>query len=462
MTKVEQAAFPTTSRLFGTNGIRGVVGEDINVDLAYRVGSSIATLFKGHPILLGRDGRVSGRMIIEAVASGLLAQGNDVQDHDLITTPALQYLVRISNGGAGVIVTASHNPPEYNGFKVIDTDGVEIPREKEAVVEDMVQKNHWTLSSQPGRRIKQDRIDIYLDAISRHLEGLDPDLFKRLTVVVDVGNGVSALTTPVLLQRLSCRVVVINGNIDGTFPGRQSEPRPENLNTLSKAVLQENADLGIAHDGDGDRAIFVDETGAIHWGDRSFALVEDMILSEKPGSRVVTPLNSSMAVKEIADKRNGHLILTKVGSIYVSRTMLKENAILGGEENGGIFYAPHHPVRDGTMAAALILKAMLTNGQSLSKIMSKLPSYHMSKEKVLCGSSGECERAMRRLSEKIKDKVSSTMDGIKVEVDGRGWVLIRPSGTEPLIRIYAEGKTESDVKGLIGKYKPLVVESLNG
>jgi len=461
MTNVEEATSPTSIRLFGTNGIRGVVGKEVNVDLAYRVGSSVATLFKGHPVLLGRDGRVSGRMIIEAAASGILAQGNDVLDHDIITTPALQYLVRISNGAAGIIVTASHNPPEYNGFKVIDTDGVEIPREKEAVVEDMVQKNHWTLSSQPGRRIKQDRIGIYLDAILRHLEAFDPNLFKRLTVIVDVGNGVSSLTTPVLLQRLGCRVVVINGNIDGSFPGRHSEPRPENLNTLSKAVLQENADLGIAHDGDGDRAIFVDETGAIHWGDRSFAVVEDMILTEKPDSRIVTPLNSSMAVKEIADKRNGHLILTKVGSIYVSRTMLRENAILGGEENGGIFYAPHHPVRDGTMAAALILKAMLTNGQSLSKIMSRLPMYHMSKEKVVCRNSGECERAMWRLSEKLKEETSSTMDGIKVEVDGRGWVLIRPSGTEPLIRIYAEGKTESDVKAIIAKYKPMVVESLS-
>jgi phosphomannomutase/phosphoglucomutase len=461
MAKVEQATSPPTSRLFGTNGIRGVVGEEINIDLAYRVGSSVATLFTGHPILVGRDGRVSGRMIIEAVASGILAQGNDVQDHDLITTPALQYLVRISDGGAGVIVTASHNPPEYNGFKVIDTDGVEIPRDKEALVEDMVQRNHWTLSSQPGRRMKQERIGIYLDTVSKHLEGLGPELFKRLTVVVDVGNGVSALTTPVLLRRLGCRVVVINGNIDGNFPGRPPEPRPENLVALSRAVLHEHADLGIAHDGDGDRAIFVDETGTVHWGDRSFALVEDMILSEKPGSKIVTPLNSSMAVKEIADKRNGHLILTKVGSIYVSRTMLKENAILGGEENGGIFYAPHHSVRDGTMAAALILRAIVKNDQLLSKIMSKLPSYHMSKEKVLCRNSRECERAMRQLSEKLKNEVSSTMDGIKVEVDGRGWVLIRPSGTEPLIRIYAEGKTESDVKAIISKYKPLVVDSLS-
>src|SRR3989475_10423587 len=233
MTNIEQATSPATIRLFGTNGIRGVVGKELNVDLAYRVGSSVATLFKRHPVLLGRDGRVSGRMIIEAAAAGILAQGNDVLDHDIITTPALQYLVRISNGGAGVIVTASHNPPEYNGFKVIDTDGVEIPREKEAVVEDMVQKNHWTLSSQPGRRIKQDRIGIYLDAISRHLEGLDPELFKQLTVVGDVGKEVPSLTTPVLLQGLGCRVVVINGNIDGPVPGGQPEPRPEHIPPLS-------------------------------------------------------------------------------------------------------------------------------------------------------------------------------------------------------------------------------------
>ena len=460
MTRLEQGSTQTTNRLFGTNGIRGVVGEDLNVDLAYRVGSGVATLFKGRPILVGRDGRASGRMITEAVVSGILAQGNDVQDHDVITTPALQYLVKISKAGAGLIVTASHNPPEYNGFKVIDTDGVEIPREKEAFVEDAIQRNHWTLSNQPGRRIKQERIRIYLDSVAKHLEGLDHELFRRLTVVVDVGNGVSALTTPTLLQSLGCKVVVINGNIDGSFPGRLSEPRPENLTALSRAVLHEKADLGIAHDGDGDRAIFVDETGAVHWGDRSFAVVEDMVLSENPGSKIVTPLNSSMAVKEIADKRNGRLILTKVGSIYVSRTMLKENAILGGEENGGIFYAPHHPVRDGTMAAALILKAILTNGPSLSEMMSRLPSYHMSKEKVTCKNSNECERAMRRLSEKLKDRISSTMDGIKVDENGRGWVLIRPSGTEPLIRIYAEGKTESDVNAIVGKYKPLVVESL--
>src|SRR3989442_14446254 len=232
MTKVEQATSPTISRLFGTNGIRGVVGKEVNVDLAYRVGSSVATLFKGHPILLGRDGRVSGRMILEGVASGILAQGNDVQDYDMITTPALQYLVRISTGGAGVIVTASHNPPEYNGFKVIDTDGVEIPREKETAVEDMVQKSHWTLSTQPGRRIKQDRIGIYLDAILRHLEGFGPDLFKRLTVIVDVGNGVSSLTRPGLLERRGCRVVVIDGNMDGKFQGGHAEPRTERLVVL--------------------------------------------------------------------------------------------------------------------------------------------------------------------------------------------------------------------------------------
>ncbi|HZD13386.1 MAG TPA: hypothetical protein VE177_07710, partial [Candidatus Binatus sp.] len=237
-TVVQQAS----NRLFGTNGIRGIVGEEINVDLAYKIGSGVAVLFKGRPVHLGRDGRVSGRMMLEAVASGLLAQGVDVLDHDLITTPGLQYLVKISGSeSGGVIVTASHNPPDYNGFKVIDADGIEIPREKEEFIEQLVQRNHWTLTTQPGRRSRINRIDTYLDAIKKHLDDTNSDKFKRLTIVVDVGNGVSALTTPLLLQRLGCKVVLINGNIDGNFPGRLSEPRPDNLVALSQAVVHEKA-----------------------------------------------------------------------------------------------------------------------------------------------------------------------------------------------------------------------------
>ncbi len=461
MKNLAEAATQRAPRLFGTNGIRGTVGPEVNVNLAYRVGGSVAILFKGRKILLGRDGRTSSIMLAEAVASGVMGQGNEVEDHNTITTPALEYHVKTSTGGAGIMVTASHNPPEYNGFKIIDTDGVEIPREKEEAVEDLVHRNQWTLAEKAGSRTTKDRLDFYLDRIMGHLEGLNQSNLSRLTVVIDIGNGVSALTTPVLLQRLGCRVVTMNGNIDGAFPGRSSEPRPENLGALSKAVLLENADLGIAHDGDGDRAIFVDETGLVQWGDRTFALIENMILKANPGAKVVTPLNSSMAIREIAETQHGQLIQTKVGSIYVSRTMLRENALLGGEENGGIFYMPHHPVRDGTMAAALVLKAMATEDEPLSKMISRLPTYHMGKEKVLFKSGVDRDRAMLQLTERLRSVTASTMDGVKIDVDGRGWVLIRASGTEPLIRIYVEGRTDVDVSQLLSEYKPIVVESAN-
>src|SRR5713101_1437085 len=157
-------------RLFGTNGIRGVVGNEINVDFSYKVGSSAGILFKPGPVAVGKDGRTSGMMLCEGVVAGLLSQGCDVTDYGLITTPALQFLVKEEKAAGGLMVTASHNPPEYNGFKVIDSDGVEIPREKEVFIEDAVQRNHWTLSNQPGRRMRQERIRIYLDSAAKHLD----------------------------------------------------------------------------------------------------------------------------------------------------------------------------------------------------------------------------------------------------------------------------------------------------
>src|SRR5215470_4213208 len=173
MAEVESTTNEKPARLFGTNGIRGVVGRDINVDFAYRVGSGTAVLFKDRKILVGRDGRTSGRMLAEAAVSGILAQGNSVEDHGIITTPALQYQVKVSNGAGGVMVTASHNPPEYNGFKIIDTDGIEVPREKEAIIEGFVHRNQWTLSSQPGDRVEKNRLDNYLDQVLRHLGSVD-------------------------------------------------------------------------------------------------------------------------------------------------------------------------------------------------------------------------------------------------------------------------------------------------
>jgi phosphomannomutase / phosphoglucomutase len=446
-------------RLFGTNGIRGVVGESITSEFAYGIGSSLALLFKKQRILVGRDGRTSSQMLAEGTIAGILAQGNDVEDCGKITTPGLQFLAKI-NAAPGVVITASHNPPEYNGFKVVDSDGIEVPREKEEEIENLVVKDSWRAGKRSGRREQRALpLEPYLASVKRHVR--KQRLTNSLKVVVDTGNGVASLTTPVLLRSIGCMVVTINDNIDGRFPGRTSEPRPENLGSLSELVRFEKAAFGVAHDGDGDRAVFVDETGFVHSGDKSLTLIEDEILKKNPGSRVVTPVNSSMSVTEVARKRKGKVILTKVGSIFVARTMVREKAILGGEENGGIFYAPHQPVRDGTMATVLILNSILENRIPLSKLMARLPNFYMHKEKRSCADEKK-NGVMKRIQQKLGNRVTSTIDGVRVDIKDRGWFLVRPSGTEPLIRIYVEGKTQNDLKQLLDEFKPIFDETIQG
>ena len=448
----------TAPRLFGTNGIRGVAITTIDSDFACNIGSSVASLFERSTVLIGRDGRSSSPMLSEGVIAGILAHGNDVFDCGLITTPGLQFLVRISGGKAGLMVTASHNPPEYNGFKVVDTDGVEVARDKEVKIEQSFAKRLKPLGKKTGQTIYPPAaLEPYLTSLRTHIS--EKKAVDGPTVVVDAGNGVAALTTPELLRRIGCRVVTINDNIDGTFPGRLSEPRPENLGPLAATVREEKAALGVAHDGDGDRAIFVDEKGNIHSGDKSLTLIEDEVLRKNRLSKVVTPVNTSMSVAEVAKKRHGKLILTPVGSINVARTMIRERAILGGEENGGIFYAPHQPVRDGAMATVLILNSILDNKLPLSQLMGRLPSYFMAKEKRACPDKKKSE-AMRKLRRKLGKLVTNTMDGVRVDLKNRGWFLVRASGTEPLIRIYVEGKTEADVKRLMNEYMPLFDQTI--
>jgi len=447
----------TAPQLFGTNGIRGVVGESINSEFAYGIGSSVASLFKKERILVGRDGRTSSQMLAEGAVAGILAQGNSVEDCGIITTPGLQFLAKIS-ASPGLVITASHNPPEYNGFKVVDSDGIEILREKEEKIERLVVKDSWKFNNIPGQREQRTLpLEPYLESVGTHVgRGKLPNSLK---VVVDTGNGVSSLTTPALLRSIGCRVITINDNIDGRFPGRTSEPRPENLGPLSELVRFEKAAFGVAHDGDGDRAVFVDETGVVHSGDNSLTLIADEVLKKNPGGKVVTPVNSSMSVTEVARKRKGRVILTKVGSIQVARTMVREKAILGGEENGGIFYAPHQPVRDGTMATVLILNSILENRMPLSKLMARLPRFFMAKEKRKCPDEQKND-AMRRIRHRLGERVTSTIDGVRVDIKGRGWFLVRPSGTEPLIRIYLEGKTENDLRQLLDEFKPLFDETI--
>jgi len=446
-------------RLFGTNGIRGVVNIDLTPEVVTKIGSAIGTFFQRKRIVVGYDGRTSSPIFMRAIISGLTSTGCDVYEAGMAPTPAIQYAIKHYKMDGGVIITASHNPPEYNGVKVSADDGIELPREQEIEIENIffdnkIKRVQW---SEIGK-VNQlpDVLNLYNKAIESHVD-ITAIERKYFHVVVDPGNGVGALTAPYMLRDLKCKVTTINANVDGTFPSRHPEPRHENLGELALTVKAVGADVGVAYDGDADRAIFVDEKGEIHWGDRAFALIERHFLEKNRGETVVTPVSSSQLIKDIADEYGGRVVWTRVGSVIVSHTMKQVEAKLGGEENGGVFYAPHQSVRDGTMTTALILDIMAKSNKKLSQLLAELPLYHIEKDKIECPNELK-EKVLQQLLRQVKDAEVDTIDGAKICFPDKSSILIRPSGTEPLYRFYAEAKTKTKAAKLMKKYKARIRE----
>ena len=270
-------------------------------------------------------------------------------------------------------------------------------------------------------------------------------------MVVDAANSVGGLTAPTLLRELGCKVTSINANIDGTFPGRMPEPRPESLGDLASTVKAIGADMGVAFDGDADRSIFVGENGEIYWGDKTFAVIIKQFLLKNPGAKIVTPVSSSTLIKDTADAYNGEIEWTKVGSVTVSQKMKELNAKLGGEENGGVFYGPHQAVRDGAMTTALLLDIMSQTGQKLSKLIAEQPQYFIEKGKVECPDDKKVI-LQTKINAQVKNENISTIDGVKIWFDDKSAILIRPSGTEPVFRLYAEAKNKEKALKLVEDY----------
>ncbi|MEM0095372.1 MAG: phosphoglucosamine mutase [Candidatus Bathyarchaeia archaeon] len=453
-------------RLFGTNGIRGIVNKELTPELTVKIGCAIGSFFQRGKLIVGHDARTSSPMLAKAVIAGLNATGCDVLFAGMAPTPALQYAVKNHKVDGGVVITASHNPPEYNGIKVVWNDGIEISREQEIKIEEIFFQEvaHYAEWKNIGEeQTLTGIIDDYIGAIKKHVD-VSRIAKKRYHVVVDAANSVAALAVPKLLRGLGCKVTTINANIDGTFPARPPEPRPENLIELARTVRAINADVGVAFDGDADRSIFVDETGEIHWGDKTFALVEKFFLMKNPGEKIVSPISSSTLVKDVADAYGGEVVWTKVGSVTVSHTMKRLNAKLGGEENGGIFYGPHLAVRDGGMATALILDIMAYTNKSLSSLLGELPKYFIEKGKVECPNELK-EKVLEKIIEQTKGLNTSTVDGVKIWFEDKSSILMRPSGTEPLYRLYAEAKTKEKAEALIHEFSlklKRIIDSVRG
>ncbi len=427
-----------TARLFGTNGIRGVVNQEMNASFALDVGSAIGT-YMGGKVAVATDCRTSADMLKSAVAAGLMASGVSVLDLGMLPTPALQFYVKNSGVKGGVMITASHNPPEFNGIKCIDYDGTEMPREKEEKIEAIFFNKsfiHKSWKSVGSIGPVEGAARAYSTAIKQHVN-VNAIANAKLNVVLDCANGAATATSPDLLADLGVRVISLNSNPQGTFPGHPSEPTADNLKDLAATVKATGADLGIAHDGDADRTIFVDNNGNFVFGDRSLAIVARHIVRQKGGGTVVTPVSTSSCVEDVVKEEGGEIVYTRVGSPIVARKMIEIGAVFGGEENGGLIFPEHQYCRDGGMTAAKMLEIVATEGP-MSSLLAKVPEYCLDKRKMECPETRKEEVLARVVEVFAKERVDTT-DGVKVYF-GEGWTLIRPSGTEPIFRIFSEAK----------------------
>lgn len=413
----------------------------MTASLALEVGRAIGGFFGRGAVALGRDTRTSGPMLQAAVTSGLMASGCRVVDVGIAPSPAIQYFVKSNSLRGGVIITASHNPREYNGIKVLDGQGMEASRQDEEAIEAVYTSRDFPIV--PWDRVGgvESRGGCNQGYLAGILGRIDADRIRRanLKVVLDCANGAGCLTSPDLLVGLGCQVVTLNAHPDGNFPGHPPEPKEEHLREILELVSDLGADLGAVHDGDADRVVFVDEKGNYVHGDRSLALLAGYAIRRAGGGKVVTPVSSSSCVEDAVKTNGGEVVYTKVGAPLVARRMVEEGAVFGGEENGGLIFPEHQYCRDGAMGLATLLELMATEGEELSTLLSRIPSYHLVKSSVACPHDLG-EGVLRELATMFKGRRVETIDGLKIFSEG-GWVLIRPSGTEAIFRIFSEART---------------------
>lgn len=437
-------------RMFGTNGVRGIANEYLSCELALQMGRSIGTVL-GKRIAIACDPRTSSQMVKSAVCAGLMSVGADILDLGMVPTPALQHYIKVRDRiDGGVMITASHNPPEFNGIKCISGDGTECSPEEERAIEDAYDTEIPCVGWDRIGKVTAitDAAEEYVESI---VEKVDADAIRAagLTVCVDCANGASVETTPMLMRRLGVRAITVNGNPQGEFPGHPSEPTEDNLSELKRMVVDTGADLGIAHDGDADRCVFVTGDGRYVSGDRALAILSGYLLRRNAGGKVVITVATSSIVKEVVQDNGGEIVYTEVGSPIVARRMASDDGIFGGEENGGLIFADHQYCRDGAMGAARMLECITRDGP-LSDQVDSLPRYTTIKVAAACPDDLK-QRVIDRIKERHVGENTDDRDGLRIDYPD-GWVLMRPSGTEPKFRIYSESKDEARSRALSERF----------
>ena len=435
--------------VFGSSGARGIAGTELTPEFVLQVAQAAGTVWEADRAAVATDTRRTGGMFADATAAGLAGVGLDVDRLGVTPTPAIGRYCE-QEAIPGVVLTASHNPPEYNGVKLIGADGVELSVDRLERIEAHALGEEFDLV--PWDRVGESREietanDTYVDAL---LDAVDTERIAdaNLTVAVDPGHGAGGLVSPEFYRELGCEVVTVNAQLDGRFPGRMPEPVPENLEDLGELVRAADADVGIAHDGDADRSVFFDETGSFVNGDASLAALAERELAA--GDCTVAAVNVSQRLVDVCERVDADLELTPIGATHII-TRIKElwtageSVPIAGEGNGGVFFPDHRLVRDGPYIGAKFLE--LIADEPASEVIAPYQDYHNERINLAYGSEAERRSMLSAAEEFVHDADAdiSTIDGYRLDY-GDSWVLVRPSGTEPKIRIVAEA-TAADRAG---------------
>ena len=440
------------------SGIRGTIGRNPGDNLTpidiVKFGAAYGTIIskgkKQTKIVIGRDGRISGAMVQNLVVNTLIGLGIDVVDLGLSTTPTVEVAVKMEKADGGIILTASHNPKEWNALKLLNSDGEFISAEIGANVLELAAAEDFSFASidKLGTVTVDDSyLQKHIDAILEYpLVNAKAIAKQDYRVVVDAINSTGAIFVPALLQALGVNdIIILNGEVDGKF-AHNPEPLPDHLTQLSNEVVKQNAHFGIAVDPDVDRLCFVCEDGSMFGEEYTLVAVADYILSKIKGN-TVSNMSSTKALKEITLQHGGEYFPSAVGEVNVVKKMKEVDAVIGGEGNGGVIVPDFHYGRDALIGIGLFLSHLANHSNGMKSFRNKYPDYFISKNKIELSNGIDVKAIFEKIKDKYKKSPINTEDGLKIEIDN-DWVHLRTSNTEPIIRIYAESDFETKANNI--------------
>jgi phosphoglucosamine mutase len=439
------------TRLFGTSGIRGLANLDLTPTLATRVGLGIATHSKAKTVLAARDTRTTSIILENALISALVACGANVANIGIAPTPVLALLTKKMGADVGVMITASHNPPQYNGIKAFCGDSMAYTEKNQHEIEEILKRNEFSLADWQniGEIQQSDVTESYVETVKQLTK-----LHKEWKVVVDPGCGATFDLAPRVLKALGCKVTAINSQPDGFFPARSPEPNEQSLKSVAATVKNVKAEVGFAYDGDGDRVTFINEKGDLADFDRVLAAYAAYVAERNHGGIIVTNVEASMCIEEMVQQHGGKVLRTKVGDTYLSEVIKQKNAVFGGEPCGAWIHPQAHYCPDGILSSVLLLKALEEENKNLTEMVDEVPKYPILRRNITCDNKTK-HRVVNRIGKEIvnsfpEETEVSNVDGIRISLED-GWILVRASGTEPLVRLTVEGESLKTAQNIMKK-----------